>query len=498
MDLELLSSLKNAAPKVLVVGDIMLDRYTEGLVERVSPEAPVLVIRVEGEEVRLGGAASVAALLSGMGAKVDVAGVVGKDSNALIIERLFSDAGINAAAVLRDELRSTTVKWRLLGRPEHRIAEHLLRIDYESRSDISAELEDAILEQVTRQLDEYQSVLISDYGKGVCTARLTQEVIRLANSRGIPVVVDPVIRGDFQKYRGSSVLKPNRATASHAIGTPIQVQSEAGLIAKRVCEMFELGAAVITMDKDGMVYHSRDGSSGVSSAAAPYVRDITGAGDMAQAVLGYSLALGVALDKCLHIANLASGLQVARDGVAIVSWDEIIAAARGRSGKRAIRHGEKVVSQRELEQLARQYRSAGKRVVFTNGCFDILHVGHLTYLQEAAELGDVLVVAINSDAMIRRLKGSERPVNCLSHRALVLAGLECVDHVVEFEEPTPHKILTRLKPDVLVKGGTYKVEEVVGREVVWEYGGEVMVLGEVPGVSTTHLIRKSGGVSKVR
>ena len=486
MDLEFLQDLQTAAPRILVVGDIMLDRYTQGLVERISPEAPVLVLRVDSEEVRLGGAASVSALLRGLGAQVDLAGVIGADSSAGVVKRLLVETGIGASLVLEDALRPTTVKWRVLGHPEHRIAGHLLRVDYESRQVLDLEMEATLVAGLVNHLEPYAAILVSDYGKGVCTPRLLQTLIRAARQRGIPVHIDPVCRGDFEKYRGATLLKPNRATAAQACGRPIAGVEDALSAAEYLRETLDLPSVVVTLDREGMVLDAGDDCRGQVKATARHVRDITGAGDMAQAMLGFASALQIPLERSLELANLAAGLEVEREGVEPVTWEEIIASVARSSNPSA----DKIVSLEQLELVMRRHRSQQRRIVLTNGCFDLLHVGHVTYLQEAARLGDILIVAINTDEMVRQLKGPDRPINQERHRAVMLAGLECVDHVVVFEEETPHALLDRIRPDVLVKGGTYSLEEVKGRELVEQYGGEVRVMGQVPEISTTHLIQR--------
>lgn len=486
MDLDFLKSLQNAHPKVLVVGDIMLDRYTQGLVERISPEAPVLVLRVDSEEVRLGGAASVSALLRGLGAEVDLAGTLGTDASATIVRKLFREAGIGTDHIIEDAMRPTTVKWRVLGRPEHRIAGHLLRVDYESRESLETELESKLLENVIRNLRQYAAVLVSDYGKGVCTPKLLKGLIAEARKCKIPVLIDPVCKEDFEKYRGATLLKPNRATAGIACGQTITSIEEALTAAHQLRETLDLPSVVITLDREGMVLDAGEECRGQVKATARHVRDITGAGDMAQAMLGFASALHIPLERSLELANLASGLEVEREGVEPVTWEEIMSSLSRTSNPCA----DKIVSQEQLELIVRRHRADRKRVVLTNGCFDLLHVGHVTYLQEAARLGDLLIVAINTDSMVRYLKGPDRPINSEQHRAIMLAGMGCVDHVVVFEEETPHALLRRICPDILVKGGTYSIDEVMGREIVEQYGGEVLVMGEVPNISTTHLIHR--------
>jgi D-beta-D-heptose 7-phosphate kinase/D-beta-D-heptose 1-phosphate adenosyltransferase len=483
MDSALLKKLQAARPRILVVGDIMLDRYTWGTAERVSPEAPVLILRADSEEVRLGGAASVAALLRGLLATVSIAGVVGADGGAAVVRRLLCEAKIDTSLLFEDLFRPTTVKERILGRPEHRVSGQLLRVDHESRAPLDERTESQVLNGALSQLNQFQALLISDYGKGVCTPYLLQSLIREAHTLGIPVLVDPERRDDFAKYWGATLLKPNRPAAALASNTPVTTVKEALVAAEIIRSSLEVSSVVITLDRDGMVWQNAECDRGHVPPSASHLRDITGAGDMAHAMLGICLATDVPVDQAVELANLAAGLEVERDGVTPVGWDEIDAAALG-----SLDLGQKVLTVAQLERLAGKYRTEQKRIVFTNGCFDLLHIGHVTYLQEAARLGDILVVAVNSDEAVQRLKGKSRPVISERDRAAMLAALSCVSYVIVFGDDTPHALLRRLRPDVLVKGGTYTEQEVVGREIVNAYGGQVSVVGRVDGVSTTRLL----------
>jgi len=483
MDFALLQRLQAARPRILVVGDVMLDRYTWGTAERVSPEAPVLILRADSEEVRLGGAASVAALLRGLLATVSIAGVVGADGGAAVVRRLLREAKIDTSLMFEDLSRPTTVKERILGRPEHRVSGQLLRVDHESRAPLDERTESQVLNAALSQLSQFQALLISDYGKGVCTPYLLQSLIREAHTLGIPVLIDPERRDDFAKYWGATLLKPNRAAAALASKIAVTTVTEALAAADFLHSSLEVSSVVITLDRDGMVWQNAESDQGHVSPSASHLRDITGAGDMAHAMLGVCLATHVPINQAVELANLAAGLEVERDGVAPIGWEEINAAAISSHDS-----GQKVVTVAQTDRLASKYRAERKRIVFTNGCFDLLHVGHVTYLQEAALLGDVLIVAVNSDASVKRLKGKDRPVISEIDRAEMLAALSCVNHVLVFDDDTPHALLRRLRPDVLVKGGTYTEQDVVGREIVNAYGGQVSVVGRVDGVSTTRLL----------
>ncbi|MBS0203968.1 MAG: bifunctional heptose 7-phosphate kinase/heptose 1-phosphate adenyltransferase [Planctomycetes bacterium] len=512
-------------PHILVLGDIILDRYTWGDVERVSPEAPVLVIKTDQHEVRLGGAASVAGLLRSLEANVTLAGVIGNDANGHVVQKLLEEAGIDAELVFCDESRPTTSKQRLIGRADGKHPHQVLRIDDEAVHMIERDLQTRLIDGITARFAEFDAVIVSDYAKGVCrsgtekqrqrdkgpdsgvgvadrgihtesrsTLSLLHSVIGTANELGVPVLVDPARLANMDCYRGATLLKPNRLEAELAIGYTIESPNAAMQVGEWMCERLELQAVGITLDRDGMVVSRRAGPSEHFPAEKRAVCDITGAGDTAIAVLGLALAsaggnpLGEfqeLLTGAVRLANIASGLQIEQFGVSPVCRREI----RANLLQNDPTGMQKLTSLEQLAVIADQYRREGKKIVFTNGCFDLLHVGHLTCLQAASKFGDVLIVAINSDDSVRRLKGAERPVISQADRAALLAGLECVDHVLVFDEPTPHELLRRLRPDVLVKGLT--TSEVVGRDVVEAYGGKVCVAGYVEGVSTTRVIQKS-------
>lgn len=471
--------------KVLVLGDLMLDRYIWGDAERVSPEAPVLVLRAETEEVRPGGAASVAALLRGVDAKVCLAGVIGDDSSGRVLRALLRDDGIDDNLVLCEEARRTTTKERYLGRAMSRDAHQILRVDYEHRHAIAAQTEQCLAQGVAEALADCSAVLVSDYAKGVCTPRLLRMVIDLAHARGIPILVDPGRGIDVGVYRGATLIKPNRVEAEEAIGKRIASPLEALDVARSLCHQHDFQAVVVTLDQEGIAVCSVDGAADLQPTQIRAVCDITGAGDMVLAVLGLCLAHRVPLLESTRLANLAAGLEVERQGVTVVTRSELARHLTQRTP--ATR--DKIVLLEEMVAAAESYRRHARQIVFTNGCFDLLHVGHVTYLREAATLGDVLIVAINSDDSVRRLKGPARPVICEQHRAGMLAALSCVDHVVIFDDDTPHQLLRAIRPDVLVKGGTYEIEDVMGREFVEAYGGCVRVLGRIEGISTTEIIR---------
>ena len=470
-------------PHLLVVGDLILDRYTWGNTERVSPEAPVLVMDADDEEARLGGAVSVALLARGLEAKVTVAGVVGCDASGQLMRDMLRDSEINTRLVVSDPRRPTTVKERFVGRASGRHSHQILRVDRERRNPLHVEVERILLGQIQKLLARTDAVLISDYGKGVCTSRLTADVIAAARKQGIPVIVDPCTSADYTMYAGAALLTPNRPEAERASGMAIEGRHQALAAAHRLCETYSVDAVLVTLDSQGMALGQADGSGEIVDAKTRSVYDVTGAGDMVLAMVGLGLAAYVPLIESVHLANRAAGLEVERFGIEPVRRQELQEELDGTPSSQ-----KKIVSVDEIAQRGQLYREAGQTVVFTNGCFDLMHIGHAAYLEEAAKLGQVLVVAINSDRSVQQLKGPGRPIIGQEDRARLLAALACVDHVVILDEDTPHNLLREIRPDILVKGGTYGTNQVVGREVVKAYGGKVCVTGQTPGTSTTGIV----------
>jgi D-beta-D-heptose 7-phosphate kinase/D-beta-D-heptose 1-phosphate adenosyltransferase len=389
--------------------------------------------------------------------------------------------------VLPDPSRPTTAKVRFMGRAQYRHPHQMLRVDREVRYAISAGFANQLLKAILPRLTDYSAVLISDYAKGVCTPELLRPLIDAAKHVGLPVVVDPASSANYHGYRGATGVTPNRSETFKATGCEVRTIADAFAAGNTLVERFDLDMAFVTLDRDGIVLARRDREPVHLPTRPREVCDITGAGDMVLAMIGVGMAAGIdAVDLC-RLANVAGGLEVEQIGVVPISRKDIL----GDLLHGARRTGGKVCT---LEELARQVsarRKAGQKIVLTNGCFDLLHVGHVSYLEEAAREGDCLIVALNSDASVRRLeKGPERPLFDQEYRARMLAGLEAVDYVVIFDEDTPHAVLHAIKPDVLVKGGTYREEEIVGREVVLEYGGRVKPLGVTTGVSTTEIVRR--------
>lgn len=492
--LELLDRLPN--PAVLVIGDVILDRYIWGDAERISQEAPVILLRADQREQRLGGAASVATMLRALGCEVALAGVVGADSNAPAVRDLCHQWGIQHQYVLSDPDRPTTVKERYVGRAQQRHPQQIIRVDYEARHPLAPDLEAQLARHVADLLDWCEIVLISDYDKGVCTPGLVQRVVDQAQRAGKRVLVDPIrctpgaTPHPWRKYHGAAALTPNRLEATLASGLSIRRPEDALAAGEALCRDFDLEAAIVTLDKDGMALVHRDGRRHLFPTRPRQVYDITGAGDMVLSVLGMALAAGADYEAAIRLANVAGGLEVEKVGVVPVTRDEIRLDLLNHVHAVTSLGQYKIVSLETLLPLLAARRAQGQRIVFTNGCFDLLHAGHVQYLREARSQGEVLIVGLNSDASVRRLKGSTRPVNTQQDRALVLAGLADVDYVIVFEEDTPRQLIEAIRPDVLVKGADYRADEVVGADVVTRYGGRVHLAALRPGLSSSALAQR--------
>ena len=466
----------------LVVGDVMLDEYFAGTVDRISPEAPVPVVRVKDTERRLGGAANVARQITALGVSVSLAGVLGCDAAGEDLLGLCASSAIDTRAVMRLNDRSTTRKLRVLGH-----SQQLLRLDWEdTRPCASATITDLLnkLHDIRRP----DVIVLSDYAKGVVTPALIDGVVQVGARFGTPVLVDPKHR-DFGRYRGATTITPNLRELEVAAGVQLNADDTLAIAAaaRPLIAAANLAAMVVTLGDRGMLVVPASGPQISIPAVQRAVYDVTGAGDTAIAVLAVSLAAKASFVAAAQIANAAAGIAVGQVGTVAVDNEGIRAALTDGAAT-------KLLSRQELATRAASWRLAGKRIAFTNGCFDLLHSGHLSLLREARKLGDVLVLAINSDASIRRLKGEERPLVGQIERAALLAALDCVDAVTIFEEDTPLETIQSVAPHVLIKGADYKIEQVVGREFVEACGGRVALVQLVPDKSTTALLQRIRGV----
>ena len=457
---------------VLVVGDVMLDRYWHGPTSRISPEAPVPVVKVEHLEDRPGGAANVALNIAALGAPACLVGVTGVDEAAESLRHSLQGAGVQTH-FQQIASQPTILKLRVMSRHQQ-----LLRLDFEEPFATDAQ---AMAEQVDALLSGVKVLVLSDYGKGALKNH--QVLIQQARARGIPVLADPKGK-DFSIYRGASLITPNLGEFETIVG---HCRDEAELVAKGDALMreLELGALLVTRGEHGMTLLRPDHAPLHLPARAREVFDVTGAGDTVISTLAASLAAGEELPNAVALANLAAGIVVAKLGTAAISAPELRRAVQREAGSER-----GVVSVDQLLLALEDARAHGEKIVFTNGCFDILHAGHVTYLEQARAQGDRLVLAVNDDASVSRLKGPGRPINSVDRRMAVLAGLGAVDWVVSFSEDTPENLLRQVKPDVLVKGGDYGIDGVVGADIVRAYGGEVRVLGLVENSSTTAIVEK--------
>jgi len=465
--------------KILVVGDLMLDRYILGEVDRISPEAPVPVLRHAQRYARAGGAANVAMNLAGLGCQALLAGYWGDDTERRELEAFLEAAKIDIKGVVTTSL-PTISKTRIVGRRQQ-----LLRLDIESRERPGTADQQRLLERVVPLVSKVHAVVLSDYAKGALTAEICEAVIRAARTAGIPVLADPKTP-DFSKYSGATMVCPNLSELSAATGVPAQ-EMEALLVAgERQRDEHELTYLTVTMSEQGIRVLS-EGKSYHSPARTREVYDVSGAGDTVIATLAASMAGGLKVETAVDLANMAAGIVVGKVGTAPIAQHELIAALTPSSG---VRSGEKILDGATLAKRIAEWRAAGETIVFTNGCFDLLHVGHVTLLEECHRFGSKLVLGLNTDASVQRLKGASRPVVGEKERARVMSALAAVDAVVLFDEDTPLELIRAVKPDVLVKGGDYKVETVVGHEDVIAAGGRVEIVPTVEGFSTTNIIRK--------
>ncbi|WP_225889768.1 D-glycero-beta-D-manno-heptose-7-phosphate kinase [Indioceanicola profundi] len=474
--------------RVLVLGDVMLDRFTYGRVDRISPEAPIPVLRVERESAMLGGAGNVASNLAALGATVKLLSVCGADEAGAEVRRLLMDKLGDTEGLVPEAGRQTTTKIRFMAG-----GQQLLRADKESVVPVGHVHGELLIELAQGWITEVDVVVLSDYGKGVLTDEVVRRVIAAANASGKPVVVDPKGR-DYARYRGATAITPNRRELSEASGIAVTDDTSAVAAAGTVIAKAGIGAVIATRSEEGMsvVTAGPDGSPAATHlrAEAREVFDVSGAGDTVVAALAAALGAGADLTMAARLANVAAGIVVAKVGTAVVRPEELRAACN----RRVLETTSSKVAGLDaaMEQIAR-WRRMGQRIGFTNGCFDLLHPGHVSLLAQARAACDRLVVGLNSDASVRRLKGETRPVQEQTARATVLASLGAVDLVILFEEDTPLRLIESIRPDVLVKGADYTVETVVGADIVQSYGGRVMLAELTQGQSTTRMVERMKG-----
>jgi len=470
-------NFKHPHPQILVVGDLMIDHYLWGTCNRISPEAPVQVIDIQKETTLLGGAGNVVNNLLTFGAKVEVGGVIGNDEAGNELMGMLQKAGAGTLLVQVQEGRKTSKKSRIIAANQQ-----VVRYDKESKDNISKESEQKLLAGIEKNILQYQLIILSDYNKGVLTPTLTQSIINLAKQHGIKVLIDP--KGtDYTKYTGAFLITPNKKEASTATNIEIKDEhtlQEAGFLLKR---NYRLTYAVITLSEEGIAFFDEQSMHKIPTKAKA-VYDVTGAGDTVLASLGFAIANDWNMIEACNFANYAAAVVISKVGSATATLSEIqeyIASYVPDFNSDTV-----IKTREEIVEIANDLRKRNKKIVFTNGCFDVLHLGHVKYLEKAKSFGDVLIVGVNADASVKRLKGEERPINPEYDRAYLLASLNVVDYVVVFEEDTPYDLIQAISPEILVKGGDYQGKEVVGSNLV----KEVKLVSFVEGKSTTNIIKK--------
>lgn len=457
--------------KALIVGDVMLDTYHIGDVKRISPEAPVPVVRVNYTYSVLGGAANVARNLLGLGCSAQIASTVGDDENGKTMQNLFDELGIQAE--LFHTSSPTITKTRVIGNNQQ-----VVRLDFETENEsLDPAIENRLMAAVEKILPSVDIVIISDYGKGLCTHTLCQRIIRSARTEGKKVIVDP--KGtDWEKYRGASVVTPNLKELSDICGREIKNRDEAiHQAGESVLKKYDLDSLLVTRSEKGMSYLTAQTALDIPTEAKE-VYDVSGAGDTVVATLSAALASGFPIEGSIHLANKAAGIVVGKMGTSSICFEEL--QTESPEGK--------CVSASQIVEIVNRLRMQGHRILFTNGCFDILHKGHVQYLEQAKRQGGTLIVGLNSDSSVKRLKGPGRPVNDEQARASVLAALTSVDYVTIFTQDTPEELIRSIAPDLLIKGGDYAIENIVGRE----YAKKTITLPFVEGYSTTRTIEALG------
>ncbi|PAF42249.1 D-glycero-beta-D-manno-heptose-7-phosphate kinase [Helicobacter sp. 11S03491-1] len=468
--------LENKAPRILVIGDLMIDHYIWSKCDRISPEAPVQVAEVRDESNRLGGACNVANNLISLGAKVGICGTIGDDETGKWLIKNLDLLGIDIANIFILNNRPTTKKTRVIVSNQQ-----VLRVDREDKTIIPKSISQEILANLENEISKYDCIILSDYNKGVLNDTLTQQIITLARSENKLILCDPK-GNDYSKYRGSTLLTPNKNEAQIATKTTITDDASLAHTLKILKEECHLSIPLVTLSEDGIGLLDKHDKLIKIPTIAREVYDVTGAGDTVIAALGFALSEGLDIYKSCEFANAAAAVVVGKVGSASVTHAEIIQYLHYQNHSSDF--NDKILSQTSLLTILQSMKN--KKIIFTNGCFDILHKGHVYYLQKAKNLGDILIVGLNSDKSVKKLKGEQRPINSQEDRAFVLAGLESVDFVVIFDEDTPEELVASIKPDVLVKAKDYEGKEIAGSK----YAGEIKLIDFVEGKSTTNIVNK--------
>jgi len=470
-----MNNLQGNSPKILIIGDLMIDHYLWGSCDRISPEAPVQVVNIKSENLTLGGAGNVIKNLTTLGAQVDVISVIGECATSKELIELLKKIKLDTRYLITQQDRITSRKSRIISDQQQ-----VVRYDRESTDEISNKSQITIIEIFKEIVGNYDVILLSDYGKGVLTFELTQSLISIANKEDKKILVDP--KGlDFSKYKGAYLLTPNKKEASEATNINIKDNESLTLAIKKLKDQLELKVSLITLSEQGIAIF--DDELRIHPTFAKEVFDVTGAGDTVLASLGFALSCNNNIDEAVKFSNLASGVVVGKIGSASASMEEIIdyeTSLNQANSENCIK------TWNEIVPIISKIKNLDKKIIFTNGCFDILHIGHIKYLEKAKEFGDTLILGLNSDSSVNKLKGKNRPINSQKDRALILASLKVVDYVVIFDEDTPLELIKLIKPDVLVKGSDYKGKEVAGQEIA----KELKLIKFIDGKSTTKTIEK--------
>lgn len=472
------SSMKQPSPRILVVGDLMIDHYLWGECSRISPEAPVQVVAIGRETQVLGGAGNVVNNLKQLGARVTVLSVVGQDASADELKNMLAQSDIDGIHLIEQSGRTTSKKTRIIAAHQQ-----VLRYDSESTEDISPTSQQTLIDAFQTQIDDCDAVILSDYGKGVLTDSLTQSLIQTANAHHKKVLIDP--KGDdYRKYTGAYLLTPNKKEAIAATKIPIRDRDSLNRAICQLKEQCRLAVSLITLSEDGIACLDDERNElKVYPTVARDVFDVTGAGDTVIAALAFCLSSGRDISQSIIFANLAAGVVVGKVGNATATIDEIMVYE---ASLHDAPMDTRIKTAEQIQTIAQSLIGQNKKIVFTNGCFDILHIGHVRYLEQAKTLGDVLIVGVNSDDSVRRLKGAQRPINPQADRAAILAALKPIDYVVVFDEDTPYELIKQIQPHTLVKGGDYANQKVVGDDIAQE----VKLIDFVDGKSTSQTIEK--------
>jgi D-beta-D-heptose 7-phosphate kinase / D-beta-D-heptose 1-phosphate adenosyltransferase len=475
MELAFMVEMKNKSPKILVVGDLIIDHYLWGISDRISPEAPVPVVKVEKESTNLGGAGNVINNLQALGAKVDILSVLGDCENSLIMLKMLKKAKIKSDYLIVQKGRIASKKTRIIVSKQQ-----VIRYDSESTEEINNKSQNSLISIFNKIVSSYEIVLISDYGKGILTNKVTKALIENANQYKKRVLIDP--KGlDYSKYKGAFLITPNKKEASEASNIYIKDKDSLKKAIFKLKKQLKLEFSIITLSEQGVAVY--DNKLRIHPTIAKEVFDVTGAGDTILASLGYALSCKLDIDESIKFANLAAGIVVGKIGSASTTLNEII---EYKSNINKTSSNDCIKTKSEISSLVSNFKKNDQKIVFSNGCFDLIHSGHIKYLETAKSYGDILIIGLNSDRSVKALKGENRPITCQEDRGLILAALEAVDYVVIFDEDTPYNLIKIIQPDTLVKGGDYLAKDVVGSDIA----KELILVEFVKNKSSTETINK--------